>query len=173
MAELLEAIKKHLGITGKDEDAALTAIITDGIAYIDELSGLPNEYASGRARAMLMDYCQLVYGNEFVAAAYLAAHGDDLLLLAVRNYLDITWPDDAGDKKLAGIISRGIKYIDRIAGQAMDYSIDDKPRELLFDYCRYVRSGALDVFQVNYRHELLALQIDQEVAAYAAENPDI
>lgn len=88
------------------------------------------------------------------------------LLEDVRNYLDITWEDEAGDKKLSGIISRGIKYIDKIAGSEMDYTVEDKPRELLFDYCRYVRSNALDQFQKNYLHELLSLQIGQEVKRY-------
>jgi hypothetical protein len=95
------------------------------------------------------------------------------LLEAVRTYLDITWVDEAGDKKLSGIIARGMKYIDGIAGSAMDYTTEDKPRELLLDYCRYVRSNALEVFQANYMHELLALQITQEVAAYEAANPDV
>jgi hypothetical protein len=85
------------------------------------------------------------------------------LLKDVKNYLDITWRDRATDKKLTGIIARGIKYIDGIAGAEMDYSVEDKPRELLFDYCRYVRSNALDEFKTNYLHELLSLQISQEV----------
>ncbi|MCO1599758.1 hypothetical protein [Desulfosporosinus nitroreducens] len=92
------------------------------------------------------------------------------LLEAVRNYLDITWTDPAGDEKLSGIIARGIKYIDGIAGSAMDYSLEDKPRELLFDYCRYARSNALDQFQKNYLHELLSLQLTKEVEAYELAN---
>ena len=43
------------------------------------------------------------------------------LLEAVRNYLDITWEDYAGDEKLLGIISRGIKYLDGVAGVTLDY----------------------------------------------------
>jgi hypothetical protein len=92
------------------------------------------------------------------------------LLEAVRNYLDITWTDEATDTKLSGIIARGIKYINKAAGAELDYTVEDKPRELLFDYCRYARSNALDVFQTNYLHELLSLQIDQEVKAYEAAN---
>ena len=90
------------------------------------------------------------------------------LLEAARNYLDITWVDAAGDTKLTGIIERGMKYIDSLAGAAMDYSIEDKSRELLLDYCRYGRSNALNEFQTNYLHELLSLQISQEVKAYKA-----
>jgi len=91
------------------------------------------------------------------------------LLDAVRNYLDITWTDADGDLKLIGIISRGIKYINSVAGTELDYTIEDKPRELLFDYCRYVRSNALDEFQTNYLPELLTLQISEEVKAYATD----
>lgn len=90
------------------------------------------------------------------------------LLLDVKNYLDITWEDEAGDLKLSGIIARGIKYINNVAGAELDYSKEDKPRELLYDYCRYVRSNALEMFQQNYLHELLSLQISQEVKSYAA-----
>ena len=89
------------------------------------------------------------------------------LLDAVKNYLDITWTDAGSDTKLTGIIERGIKYINKIAGSEMDYLSEDKPRELLFDYCRYARSSALDEFQDNYMHELLSLQISEEVKAYA------
>lgn len=91
------------------------------------------------------------------------------LLDAVRNYLDITWSDDAGDEKLSGIVARGMKYLDGVAGESLDYMVEDKPRELLMDYCRYVRSNALDEFQQNYLPELLTLQNQKEVARYVAE----
>jgi len=95
------------------------------------------------------------------------------LLEAVRNYLDITWDDPAGDTKLAGIISRGMKYIDSVAGETCDFTVEDKPRELLFDYCRYVRSNALDEFQANYLPELLTLQNQKEVERYVKENAEL
>jgi len=94
------------------------------------------------------------------------------LLDEVKNYLDITWSDQQTDLKLQGIIDRGQKYLNRVAGKELDFDAEDKPKELLFDYCRYVRSNALEVFQQNYLHELLSLQIDSEVEAYEAANPD-
>lgn len=97
----------------------------------------------------------------------------ETLLSDVRNYLDITWEDEATDKKLEGIIERGKKYIDRAAGAELDYETEDKPKELLLDYCRYVRSGALEEFQNNFLSELLTLQIQKECEAYATENPDV
>lgn len=90
------------------------------------------------------------------------------LLEATRNYLDISWIDPSTDLKLTGIILRGIQYIDSLAGATMDYTVEEKPRELLMDYCMYVRSNALSEFQQNYIHELLSLQISQEVKAYKA-----
>ncbi len=89
------------------------------------------------------------------------------LLPALRNYLDITWEDAPGDEKLLGIPSRGMDYLNRIAGEELDYGEESQPRALLFDYVRYVRSGALDEFQKNYLHELLALQIEKETKRYA------
>lgn len=95
------------------------------------------------------------------------------LLEDVKNYLDITWHDPNTNQKLEGIIKRGMKYLNSVAGGELDYSVEDKPKELLLDYCRYVRSNALEEFQNNYLHELLSLQINEEVKRYQAENTDI
>ena len=88
------------------------------------------------------------------------------LLESARNYLDITWEDAEGDSKLSGILERGIQYLNGIVGTSLDYLAEDTPRALLLDYARYVRSDALDEFQTNYLHELLALQIREAVARY-------
>jgi len=95
-----------------------------------------------------------------------------MLLDEVKNYLDITWTDTQTDLKLTGIIERGKKYLNRAAGKELDFDANDKPKELLLDYCRYVRSNALEMFQQNYLNELLSLQIESEVDAYEAANPD-
>jgi hypothetical protein len=91
------------------------------------------------------------------------------LLADVRNYLDITWVDPAGDTKLAGLIARGKAYLDDIAGTALDYAEEGDPRALLFDYARYGRTNALDEIPVNFQSALIRLQLTQEVATYAAE----
>lgn len=33
------------------------------------------------------------------------------LLEAAKNYLDMTWADDAGDEKLSGILARGMSLL--------------------------------------------------------------
>ncbi len=92
----------------------------------------------------------------------------DGLLDAARNYLDITWADDAGDEKLSGIVARGIAYLDRVAGVEQDYAAETDARALLFDYCRYVRAGALHSFSADFADELMALHMAGEVTQYDA-----
>lgn len=92
----------------------------------------------------------------------------DGLLEAARNALDITWPDPEGDKKLTGILLRGMAYLDDLAGEALDYGVEELQRGLLFDYAFYARAEALDEFQANYLPELVKLQTRKEVERYGA-----
>lgn len=91
------------------------------------------------------------------------------LLEDVKNYLDITWQDDATDKKIAGFIASGTAYLNDKAGAEMDYAADGYGRALLMEYVRYARDGAMDVFENNYRHLILAMQNNRKVAAYASD----
>jgi len=106
------------------------------------------------------------------------------LLEAVKNYLDITWEDSAGDTKLEGIIARGMSRLNEIAGvtnvstnppdpeaesKGFNFTVEDQPRSLLFEYCRYARSGGLQDWEVNYMSELISLQNREEVKAYVRE----
>lgn len=89
------------------------------------------------------------------------------LLSDVKNYLDITWDDEATDRKLRGLIASGMAYLDDKLGGAGDYESDGLPRTLLMDYVRYVRDSALDVFEANYQALLLSAQNGRRVQAYA------
>lgn len=84
---------------------------------------------------------------------------NDALIRAARNYLDITWDDPAGDEKLAGILSRGMEYLDGKAGKDQDYDQETNARALLFDYCRYARANALEEFDANFIHDITALRL--------------
>lgn len=171
---LLDAVKAYLDIEGDTQDAEVSQSIQDGIDFIDNLTGMSMDYTvAGKPQDMLFDYCELSLASEFDEDEFKAAHMLDLLLIAVRNYLDITWVDPAGDAKLSGIIVRGMKYIDSVAGETLDYTAEDKPRELLMDYCRYARSNALNEFQTNYLHELISLQNEYEVKRYAEEMSEL
>jgi len=97
---------------------------------------------------------------------------EEELLADVKNYLDITWDDIDTNKKISGIIKRGESYLNYITGAELNYTEEGKARELLFDYCLYVRSGKLAEFQNDYLSELLTLQMKKGMEFYA-ESTDV
>lgn len=90
----------------------------------------------------------------------------DGLLADVKNYLNITWSDEATDAKVSGIIASGMAYLDDKLGEAADYTQDGMPRTLLMEYARYMRDSALDVFEANYQALILGMQNRRQVSAY-------
>ena len=93
------------------------------------------------------------------------------LLPSVIDYLNITWDITNERTNLLGIIRRGMAYLDRLAGHPLDYETHHAGMQLLLDYCRYVRSEALDVFQTNYLHERMALPLAEGATVYAQGEP--
>ena len=90
------------------------------------------------------------------------------LLSDVKNYLNITWDDEATDAKISGLIASGMMYLDGKYGEAADYTADGMPRTLLFEYVRYMRDSALDVFESNYLSLILDMQTERQVTSYEA-----
>lgn len=90
----------------------------------------------------------------------------DGLLEDIKNHLDITWNDDGTDKRIAGYIAGGMMYLDGKLGEGADYTQDGMPRTLLFEYVRYARDAALDVFENNYRALILSMQHGRAVERY-------
>lgn len=95
-----------------------------------------------------------------------------LLLPDVKNYLDITWDDDITDAKIWGMVQSGMAYLDSKAGQPMDYTQPGFARSLLLDYVRYMRDGALDIFETNYLSLILAMQNEVAVNRDAQSETD-
>lgn len=95
---------------------------------------------------------------------------DDALLSDVKLYVGITWEEEGTDRNVRNLINLGIAYIDDKLGAAGDYAADGFPRTLLFEYVRYARDGALDVFETNYLSMILAMQNDRSVKQYAEKN---
>ena len=81
----------------------------------------------------------------------------------VKIFLGITWDDDVTDRKIIGLIGSGMAYIDSKYGGEADYDSDGLPRSLLFEYVRYARDSALDVFENNYTSMILAMQHERRV----------
>lgn len=92
----------------------------------------------------------------------------NVLLEDIKNNLDITWDDEATDKKISGMISRGMKWLNDITGSELNYDEEDMPRELLFTRVMYDRAGALDDFRKNYLSEINDLVMRERVKRYDA-----
>ena len=90
------------------------------------------------------------------------------LLDDVKNYLNITWEDEATDQKIGGLIASGMVYLDAKYGSTADYTADRMPRTLLMEYVRYARDSALDVFESNYLSMLHGMQNEKAVKNYEA-----
>lgn len=96
----------------------------------------------------------------------------EALLADVNNYLDYTWTDEARDKKTLGYIRSGMVYLNDKLGEKADYEADGYPRTLLFDFVRYARDGAMDLFEGNYKSMILAMQNNKRVESYAQQTTD-
>lgn len=88
------------------------------------------------------------------------------LLADVKNYLNITWEDKATDHKIRSLIASGTAYLSEKGDGLLDFESDGEPRTLLFEYVRYMRDEALDVFENNYLSRILAMQNKGLVNAY-------
>ena len=92
------------------------------------------------------------------------------LLADVENYLNITWQNTDIDNKISNLIASASTYLDSKLGSAADYTADGLPRTLLFEYVRYARDSALDVFETNYRSMILAMQNEGVTGIYGVES---
>lgn len=91
----------------------------------------------------------------------------DALFTDIKADLGITWEDDATERKVGNYIRSGMTYLNGKLGEPADYEADGYPRTLLFEYVRYARDGALDVFENNYLSMILAMQNQRAVRLYA------
>lgn len=86
----------------------------------------------------------------------------------VKNYLDITWSDEATDNKIMGIIVRAESTLSDYAGEKLDFTDEEATEaQLLLDCCRYIYNHALEDFKVNFRDELFMLRAGRQVSRLA------
>ena len=89
-------------------------------------------------------------------------------LETVKNYLDITWSDEATDNKIMGIIVRAESTLNDYAGEKLDFTDEETTEaQLLLDCCRYIYNHALEDFKVNFRDELFMLRAGRQVSRLA------
>lgn len=92
---------------------------------------------------------------------------DPKLLADIKADQGITWSDAMTDSRFHTHIANGMAYLDEQLGEAGDYITPGDARALLFEYVRYARAGALDVFEYNFRHDILRAQNKRRIARYA------
>lgn len=84
------------------------------------------------------------------------------MLEELKDYLKITWSDE--DKQLEITINRAKSYLENdIAGVSLDFEADTSSKQLLLDCCRYIYNNAFEYFEVNFRRQLLRLQLKSAV----------
>lgn len=92
------------------------------------------------------------------------------LFSEIENAVDITFDDEATQKKLKASIARGIGRIRSWSSDlALDVESDDTARQLLIDYVRYDLNGMSDAFRENYAPDITSLRLRKEAAAVGEE----
>ncbi len=83
----------------------------------------------------------------------------ETLMAEWKNRQDITWPtDQQTDKKLLGIVERGMDAIRQRAGND-EIVFEGTIKSLLFDYCRYDYNNCRELFDDAFRAELNVLRL--------------
>ena len=97
---------------------------------------------------------------------------DEQLLEDILNELDMTLADESMQKKIKDIMQRGKARIEKIGGKQLDFSKNQQARELLFSYCRYGRSNAIEQFEHDFSSQLTGFALDEALATLesGAEN---
>lgn len=91
------------------------------------------------------------------------------LLDIVKNYMNLSWLDDATNNKLTIIILNGIADLDGKSGEKNDYTVSGRAQSLLLNRTLYEWSNALDDFYINYRNEIVAFINKARAKKYAGE----
>lgn len=89
------------------------------------------------------------------------------LLNEVKAYLKITWDEE--DIEINSLIKRGIGYLSNLAGTTPDFNEDGLPKQLLLDFCRYVRNNSFEYFQENFKSDLTMFIFNEAIRTMPEE----
>ncbi len=89
---------------------------------------------------------------------------DEILLEDVLNALDITFEDDATKKKIRDIMQQGRERLEQLKGGKIDFVKEKTARTLLFSFCRYGRSNAIEQFEHDFSCQLTSFALEAAVA---------
>ena len=87
-------------------------------------------------------------------------------LSTVKDYLDITWQDEATDSKVTKILARAESVIAKYLGGEVDFTDETtEEAQLLLDCCRYIWNHAFEDFENNFGRQIYALRMERSVNA--------
>lgn len=89
---------------------------------------------------------------------------DEILLEDILNALDITFEDKATSKKIQDIMQQGKARLEELKGGTIDFAKELTARTLLFSFCRYGRSNAIEQFEHDFSSQLTAYALNEAVA---------
>lgn len=92
---------------------------------------------------------------------------DEVLKDEVLDY--IGYSTDCGEEvrnRVDGFIKDAVFRLDGIAGAEVDYNTDRDARVLLKDYCRYLNSHAIELFEENFKTQLGSLHWNYRVKEF-------
>lgn len=89
---------------------------------------------------------------------------DESLLEDILNELDMTFADEGIKKKMLDIMQRGRGRLEELKGGKIDFTKEMTARELLFSYCRYGRSNAIEQFEHDFSSQLTFFALNAAVS---------
>lgn len=89
---------------------------------------------------------------------------DEILLEDILNELDITFDDKATKKKMWDYMQQGKARLEELKGAAIDFATEMTARMLLFSFCRYGRSNAIEQFEHDFSSHLTSFALNEAVA---------
>ncbi len=92
---------------------------------------------------------------------------DEVLNAEVLDYIGYSTDCDREVKeRVDGFIKDAVFRLDEIAGTEVDYDQDRHARTLLKDYCRYLNSHAIELFEENFKTQLGSLHWNYRVKEF-------
>ena len=89
---------------------------------------------------------------------------DEILLEDILNELDITFDDDATKKKIRDYMRQGKARLEELKGGKINFAKEMTARTLLFSFCRYGRSNAIEQFERDFSCQLTSFALEAAVA---------
>lgn len=89
---------------------------------------------------------------------------DEILLEDILNALDVTFDDEATRKKMRDIMQQGRAQLEKLKGGTIDFTTEQTARTLLFSFCRYGRSNAIEQFEHDFSCQLTSFALEAAVA---------